>query len=154
TSIRAAFRRRGRTVRRGSEVRRSRSRRARSRSCGRGRVTRLTSFRNRGSTSLTLPWACRLSLMWCSRARGALQCLQQGIGVPGVVVTHAVDVEGRRPVHAASHAAHEVLADPLGVGLVGHLLVEQLDVEPELLGVRMEVLVAKMLLVLVKQVMH
>src|SRR5206468_10655290 len=49
-------------VRRGSEVRRRRSRRARSRSCGRGRVTRLTSFRNRGSTSLTLPWGCRLSL--------------------------------------------------------------------------------------------
>src|SRR5207247_1912433 len=39
-----------------------RSRRARSRSCGSEQVTRLTSFRNRGSTSLTLTWGCRLSL--------------------------------------------------------------------------------------------
>src|SRR5438445_283742 len=93
-----------------------------------------------------------LASVKCSRARGALQCVQQGVGIPGVVVAHAVDVEGRRPVHAASHSTHEVLVDPLEMGLVCHLLVEQLDVEPELLGVRMEVLVAKMPLVLVEEV--
>jgi hypothetical protein len=79
---------------------------------------------------------------------------EQGLDVIRVVVPHAVDVEGRRTVHAAPHAAQEVLVDPTGVDMLGQLLVEAIDVEPELLGVHMEVLVAQVPLVLVQEVVH
>ena len=38
--------------------------------------------------------------------------------------------------------------------VLGQFLVEQLDVEPELLGVRVEVVVAEALLVLIEKVVH
>src|SRR5436190_2125383 len=41
---------------------------------------------------------------------------------------HTIDVEGRRPVHAAPHPAHEILADPCSVNVLGQLSVEPLDV--------------------------
>jgi len=65
-----------------------------------------------------------------------------------------VDVEGRHAVHATPHAAQEVLVDTPGVDVFGQLLVEQLDVEPELLGVRAEILVAQALLVPVEKVVR
>src|SRR5438874_12303232 len=66
---------------------------------------------------------------------GPLEGGEQGLGVG--VVPHAVDVEGRRAVHAAPNAAQEVLVDPRGVNVLGKIPVESLDVEGELLGVRM-----------------
>src|SRR5689334_13913578 len=47
---------------------------------------------------------------------------EQEVAVVGnVVEAVAVDEEGRRPVHAAAHAAAEVVADALRVDLAGHV---------------------------------
>lgn len=46
-------------------------------------------------------------------------------------------VKRRRPIHATSCPAHEVLADPDQADMLGHLQVERLGVEAELLCVRM-----------------
>src|SRR6266487_1092795 len=51
------------------------------------------------------------------RGRGSLQGGEQGADLVRVVVPDTVDVEGRRAIDAAPHAAHEVLAEPLGVGV-------------------------------------
>ena len=67
---------------------------------------------------------------------------------------HAVDVEGRCPVDAASHPAHEVLADARCVHVLGQLFVEALDVEPEVLRVAAEVRSREARLVFVEQVVH
>src|SRR5206468_9464829 len=66
--------------------------------------------------------------------RGSLEGDEQGLDVVRVVVPRAVDVERRRAVDATPHAAQEVLVDPRGVDVLGQLLVEELEVEPELLG--------------------
>src|SRR5438128_4880995 len=84
----------------------------------------------------------------------SLQGSEQGLRVVRVVVPRTVDVEGRRAVHTAPHAAHEVLLDALSVDVLGQFFVEQLDVEPELLGIRAEVLVPQAPLVLVEKVVH
>jgi len=54
----------------------------------------------------------------------------------------------------AAHAAHEVPAAPSRVGAVGELAREPLDVEPEGVGVRDEILVAQRVLVLEEPVVH
>ena len=43
-----------------------------------------------------------------------------------------IDVEGRRAVHAAAHAAHEVLVDASCVEVLNQLSVEHVEIELEL----------------------
>ena len=86
--------------------------------------------------------------------RRPLESGEQRIDVVRVVVPDTVDVEGRRSVDAAPNAAHEVLAHARGMDVSGELCVEPLDVEPELLGVRVEVRVAQAALPLVENIVH
>jgi len=44
-------------------------------------------------------------------------------------MTSPVDEERRRPVHAASNAAQEVLVDQIGVDVLGEPLAEQVEIE-------------------------
>src|SRR5438445_13031321 len=92
-----------------------------------------------------------------ARASGRCSSLQggeQGLEVVRVVVTHPVDVEGGRSVHAASHAAHEVFADPGGAHVLCQFLVEEVDVKSQLFGVGVEILVVEPPLILVEEVVH
>src|SRR3954454_23089369 len=84
----------------------------------------------------------------------ALQGAEQVVRFVGLVVAQFVDVEGRGPVHAAAHAAHEVVANAFRVDVVGQLLVEAIEIEAYLLGVAAQLLVAQALLVLVEHVVH
>src|SRR3989442_9512917 len=85
---------------------------------------------------------------------GSLQSAEQGLELVRTVVPRTIDVKGWRAVHAAPHAAQEVLADPFGVDVLGQLFVEHLDVQAELLGVGAEALAAQAPLLLVEEVVH
>src|SRR5262245_29837780 len=85
---------------------------------------------------------------------GLLQRGKQGVEIVGVVVPRTVDVEGRRSVDAAAHAADEVLVDACGMDMLRELPLERVDIEPEPLGIAAEVLVAQATLVLVERVVH
>ena len=79
---------------------------------------------------------------------------QQRVEVVRVVVSHAVDEEPWSPVDAAADAAHEVLADALGVDVLVELAFEPLGVEPEAVGVGEQALSVQPLLVLIQKVVH
>src|SRR2546430_9378398 len=66
---------------------------------------------------------------------------EQGLDVPRLIVPHIVDEKRRCPVHAAAHAAHEVVAHLRLVGVRRQLALEARGVEPELLGVLDQVIV-------------
>src|SRR6185436_8719508 len=85
----------------------------------------------------------------CAFERG-----QQRLELVAVVVPDAVDVEGRSSVDAAADAAHEVFAHAVGMDVPRELLVELPAVEPELLGVPVEVALLEVLLILVEEVVH
>src|SRR4029453_17268569 len=94
---------------------------------------------------------CRLtgSTLRAGSFRGSsLQRGDQALLGVRVVVPRTVDVEGRRAVRAAPHAAEEIVVDSIGVDVLGKFGVEVPDVEPELLGVAPYVLVLEALLVL------
>ena len=59
-----------------------------------------------------------------------------------------------RAVHAAAHAAEEVLLHPIRVDVVGQVPVEQPRRRARAFGVGTEVVVVQALLVLVEQVVH
>src|SRR2546430_7143701 len=71
----------------------------------------------------------------------SLEGREQGLDVPRLIVPHVVDEKRRRPVHAAAHAAHEVVAHLRLVGVRRQLALEARGVEPELLGVLDQVIV-------------
>ena len=56
-----------------------------------------------------------------------------------------VDEGRRRPVHAASNAAQEVLVDQIGVDVLGEPLAEQVEIEVEHPSVRVEIVGRKAL---------
>src|SRR3954469_1219318 len=70
------------------------------------------------------------------------------------IVAHSVDVERRRPVHPTAHPAHEILADPAGVGMLDEFPVELAGIQAESFGISVEVGSIKPLLVLEQYVVH
>ena len=69
-------------------------------------------------------------------------------------MAQTVDEERRRPVHAASNAAQEVIVDPIGVDVLGELFAEQVEVKVEHPSVGVEIVVRQASLVLVQVVVH
>jgi hypothetical protein len=78
---------------------------------------------------------------------GTLNRLQQRIEIKGAVVADAVDEERRRAVHAAAHAAQEIVTHPGGMGMPGEVAGEWLDVEAERGGLLQQVLVLERVLI-------
>src|SRR5213593_1515007 len=86
--------------------------------------------------------------------RRAPQGLEQGLELVRVVMAQPVDEGCGRPVHAAPNATHEILMHPIGVDVLGELLVEQVEVEVERLGVGAKIIVGEVPLVLVQMIVH
>jgi hypothetical protein len=66
---------------------------------------------------------------------GVLQRAEQRLIVERTIVSRPIDEEGRRVVHPAPDTAHEVLADPIGMHVLGELVVASVEIESESLSV-------------------
>src|SRR5881409_2851322 len=86
--------------------------------------------------------------------RRAPQGLEQGLELVRVVMAQPVDEECGRPVHAAPNATHEILVHPIGVDVLGELILEQVELEVELLSVGTKIVVREVSLVLVQMIVH
>src|SRR5256885_7005985 len=64
----------------------------------------------------------------------SLEGREQGLDVPRLIVPHVVDEKRRCAVHAAPHAAHEVVAHLRFVGVRRQVAFEAGGVEPQLPG--------------------
>src|SRR5437867_2459661 len=84
----------------------------------------------------------------------SLEGREQRLDVPRLIVPHVVDEKRRRPVHAAAHAAHEVVAHLRLVGVRRQLALEARGVEPELPGVLDQVIVLERELALEQPIVH
>jgi len=69
-------------------------------------------------------------------------------------MAQSVDEERGCPIHAAPNATHEILVHPIGVDVLGELLVEQVEIEVERLSVGAEIIVREVSLVLVQMIVH
>src|SRR5216117_380298 len=79
---------------------------------------------------------------------------EQRLELVRIIVPHPVDEEGGRAVHAAANTAQEILVHAVRVDVFLELLVEQLEVERDRLGVGTKVVDPQTLLVLVQLVVH
>src|SRR5438034_4709897 len=109
----------------------------------------------------TRPMICLLALLGKRRGCFGLPARhagskggRQGHSVPGLVVADAVDIEGRCPVDPASHATHEVIVDPLVVGVLLELGLKWRQAQTDCRRMLEQVLERQPVLVLVETVMH
>lgn len=79
---------------------------------------------------------------------GSLEGLQQGIEIEGVIMAYAIDEEGRGAVHTAAHAAHDIVADALGMDVRGQLAGESEGVQTDRGRVPDQVIVLQRMLIL------
>src|SRR5947208_291304 len=86
--------------------------------------------------------------------RGLLERREQGLQLPRVVVSHAVDKKGRRPVDAAGDAAAEVFPHPGLVHAAAELFAKPCDIETQVASVLDQILAVEGELPLEEAVVH